>query len=60
MKIANTVLLMAAVSSANAQVSFDLLCLLLVGSGLAGVGRSPTAWRVDAWPRLAGGGAGVV
>ncbi len=33
MKIANAVLLMAAVGSANAQVSFDVLCLLLVGGG---------------------------
>ena len=38
MKIANAVLLMAAVGSANAQVSFDVLCLLLVGGGLVLVG----------------------
>ncbi len=61
MKIANAVLLMAAVGSANAQVSFDLLCLLLSAGGLVGVvGPSPTPWRVNAWPRLAGGGTGGV
>lgn len=63
MKIANAVLLMAAVGSVSAQVSFDVLCLLLAGGGgggLVGVGRSRTAWRVDAWPRLAAGGTGGV